>query len=135
MRLGKGFTLVEVLVALAILSIIGVGIMVALGGASKTLLKADVRESARDLAQAQMENTQNQPYNPADPTGNLVFYPKLPGLAGGYPGYDVEIHAARVDKGSGTAADTGLQQITVIVKQGPDSVFTLDGMKVVRFLN
>jgi len=128
----KGFTLVEVLVSVALLALIGLGFMTALGGASKVLLKADTRETARDLAEAQMEFVQNLTYNTADPTGNLVFYPKLINLSTAYPGYDVEVRAVRIDKGSGTTGDTGIQEITVLVKQGTNTAFTLMGMKVDR---
>jgi prepilin-type N-terminal cleavage/methylation domain-containing protein len=128
----KGFTLVEVLVAVALLSIIGTGLLGALGSASKVLLKADFRETSRDLAEAQMEYIQNLDYKTADPTGNLVFYDKVPNLATKYPGLDVEILSARIDKGSGITEDTGIQEITVVVKQGVKTVFTLMGMKVNR---
>jgi prepilin-type N-terminal cleavage/methylation domain-containing protein len=128
----KGFTLVEVLVAVALLSIIGIGLLAALGSASKVLLKADFRETSRDLAEAQMEYIQNLGYKTTDPTGNLVFYDKVPDLAANYPGLDVEILAARIDKGSGITVDSGIQEITVVVKQGANTVFTLMGMKVNR---
>jgi prepilin-type N-terminal cleavage/methylation domain-containing protein len=128
----KGFTLVEVLVALALLSIIGTGFLGVLGSASKVLLKSDFRETSRDLAQAQMEYIQNLAYKTTDPDGNLVFYAKVPNLAANYPGLDVEILAARVDKGSGIVEDTGMQKITVVVMRGADTAFTLMGMKVNR---
>jgi prepilin-type N-terminal cleavage/methylation domain-containing protein len=128
----RGFTLVEVLVAVALLSIVGVGLLVALSGASKVLLAANIRESARDLAQAQMENIQHQTYNTADPTGDIEFYAKMADLASRYPGYEVQILAERIDKGLGTVVDTGLQKVTVQVLKDaePDPIFTLDGMKV-----
>ena len=128
----RGYTLVEVLVAIALLSTIGVGFMAALGTASRVLLKADTRESARDLAQAQMEYIQNLEYKTTDPTGVLVYYDQVPDLSTNYPGFDVEIQAVRIDKGYGTADDTGIQEITVLVKQGTITIFSLKGMKVNR---
>ncbi len=128
----RAFTLVEVLVAVAILAIVAVGLLAALGGASKVLLKADTRETARDLAEAQMEYVQNLSYKTADPAGVAVFYDKIPDLSTRYPGYDLEIQASRVDKGLGILADTGLQEIAVVVDQGSTQVFTLRGMKVNR---
>ena len=131
-RSEKGFTLVEVLVAVALLAIIGIGLLTALGSASKVLLKADTRETARDLAQAQMEYIQNYEYNPDDPIGNDTFYPQIADLSTLYPGFEVKVRAARVDKGAGTSSDTGLQQITIIVSKGTETIFTLEGMKVNR---
>jgi len=128
----KGFTLVEVIVAVALLVSIGVAILAALGGSSRVLLKADIRESARDLAQAQMEYVQDLEYKTNNPAGVPVFYDKVPNLAADYPGFDAEIHASRIDKGSGVNEDTGIQEITVAVKQGTATIFTLMGMKVNR---
>jgi hypothetical protein len=79
-----------------------------------------------------MEYIQNLAYKTTDPAGNLVFYDKVPKLAANYPGLDVEILAARVDKGSGIVEDTGLQEITVVVKKEASTAFTLMGMKVNR---
>ena len=128
----KGFTLVEVLVAVALLAVTGVGLLSALGGASKVLLKADIRETARDLAQAQMEYVQSVVYNADDPEGNKEFYPKLEDLSAKYPGFDVEIIATRIDKDypPDTSDDDGIQEITIVVKHGSEIKFTLTGMKV-----
>lgn len=131
-RSQKGFTLVEILVAVALLSIIGVGLLAALGGASKVLIKADIRETARDLAQAQMEYVQSVEYNADDPEGNKEFYPKIEDLSTKYPGFDVEITAERIDKDypPDTSDDDGIQEITIVVKHGSKIIFTLTGMKV-----
>lgn len=128
----KGYSLVEVLIAIALMATTGLGILTALGSASTVLGKADIRESARNLAQAQMEYVQDLEYKTTDPTDNLVFYDKVSNLSTEYPGFDVEVHASRVDKGSGIADDTGIQEITVQVKQGSKVIFTLVGMKVNR---
>lgn len=109
----KGFTLVEVLVALALLAIVGVGLIAALGGASKVLSSADSRETARDLAQAQMESIQNQPYQSTSPDYAEIAAPA---------GYVISTSASPLEG--------GLQQITVIVRQGSEERFTLIGRKV-----
>ena len=51
----KGFSLVEVLVAVAILTFTIVGLFTLLSLSSKSLLNADLRETGKDLATAQME--------------------------------------------------------------------------------
>jgi prepilin-type N-terminal cleavage/methylation domain-containing protein len=132
LRSMPGFTLIEVIVAVALLAVVGIGLLATLGDATKVLSKADVRESARNLAEAQMEYIQNCPYDSSDPVGSVTFYPQMPNLSTDYPGYGIEVHAARVDKGSGIASDTGLQEITLVVNKGTANIFTLLGMKVKR---
>ena len=62
----RGFSLVEVLVALALLGIIAVTFLMAINVASRAILIADERTSAETLAKSQMEHIMNQPYNEAD---------------------------------------------------------------------
>ncbi|MBA7704396.1 hypothetical protein ES703_113203 [subsurface metagenome] len=59
----KGFSLLEVLIALAVLGIIVIAVCYALATASKTLLVADVRGTAETLAIKQMEYIRNQDYS------------------------------------------------------------------------
>lgn len=70
LALQKGFTLVEILVAVALLAIIGTAFLGALTLASRVLLQADTRETARDIAEAQIEYIQNQNFIPI--TGNVT---------------------------------------------------------------
>ena len=63
MKKEKGFTLIEVLVALLILAIIGTGFLMALTIASKAIIIADERTTAESLARSQMEHAKNQDYS------------------------------------------------------------------------
>lgn len=112
---GKGFSLIEVLVAVAIISIIAVGMFSSLGLASKLLLNTDTGETARDLAEAQMEYIQNQPYGSS--------YSPSDALDGKYPGYNTEIPAP-------VLLQDDLQKITVTVQKGDNTVFTLVDYKL-----
>jgi prepilin-type N-terminal cleavage/methylation domain-containing protein len=133
MRSEKGFTLIEVLVATALMSIVGIGLLAALGGASKVLLRADIRETARDLAQAQMEYVQSLDYeedDPEDPEDNPLFYDPLPDLDDKYPGFDVAVSASRIDRDGNPDNDDGLKKINIEISHNNKLVFTLEGMKL-----
>ena len=124
----NGFSLIEVVVSLALLGIIVVAFFSGLALASKVVISTDFVETGKDLAEAQMEYVQDQTY---DRVNNPPIYQTLPNLATSYPGYSIATPmAVRLDKGSGTATDTGIQQITIVVLQGTTPVFTLVGEKV-----
>ena len=128
MRSERGFSLVEVLVTLVLVATVAVGYISSLGVASKILLMADSRETAKDLAQAQLEYIQNQTY---DSVNNPPVYQILPDLAGSYSGYSIATPiATRLDKGAGISSDTGIQQIIIAVRRGTTPVLTLMGEKV-----
>jgi prepilin-type N-terminal cleavage/methylation domain-containing protein len=59
----KGFSLIDILVSLALISIISVGAFSAMAGAAHTTAKTDEIDTARLIAQAQMENIKKQPFN------------------------------------------------------------------------
>lgn len=58
----KGFSLIETLIALAILGITAVGILSGLGLGTQVTMNTREREAARDLAVAQMEYIKHSPY-------------------------------------------------------------------------
>jgi len=109
----KGFSLVEVLVAVALIATIGVGIITALGGATRVLLRADTHETARDLAEAQMESIQSQEYEAILPDYDEITAP-----------------SGFIINSSVTEIKVGLQEINVVVTQGDQIKFTLTGYKV-----
>lgn len=122
-RKENGFTLVEVLMAIAIVAITGAALIGMMFTSSKILNVANADETARDYAQAQMEDIQNQPYDAANITPVYTVLPSsLP------EGYTVELTTARVP--AGTSPDSGLQKIIVAIEQGSETLFTLEGYKV-----
>ncbi len=127
MRCEKGFSLTEVLIALAILGIIGVGFLSGLATASKVLFTADERTTAESLAQSYMEYIKKQTY---DDTNNPPQYSLLSGIP---DGYTLAITAERLDPvGDGTANDDGIQKITVVVQHHGNDVITLVKYKINR---
>ncbi len=120
----SGFTLVEVIVALAILAIVGIGLLGGLTLASRTLLHADARDTARDLAQAQMESVQKQDYI----ASSSPAYTEITDLP---TGYSIDINAQLIDaNGNLSNNDIGIQKVTITVQQNGSSGYILEGRKV-----
>jgi prepilin-type N-terminal cleavage/methylation domain-containing protein len=117
----NGFTLVEVLVAMALLGIIGVGFLSALGGASRALLMTDVKQTARNIAEMQMEQIKSQGWQ-------LAYGPVTddPDVAAQYPGFDIDIEADEFPR----PPDSNLQRITISVLHSGKEVYTVTSYKV-----
>ena len=128
MKNEKGFSLIEVLIAIALLGIIAVAFLGGLATASKALVIADERTTAESLARSQMEYVKNQDY---DATNNPPQYSLLSNIPGNYT---ITIIPERLDpNGDGTGNDYGIQKITVTVDhQSKLEVIILDGYKVDR---
>jgi prepilin-type N-terminal cleavage/methylation domain-containing protein len=132
----KGFSLIEVMLAIALLGIIAVAFLGALATGSKAIIIADERATAESLARSQMEYVKNQPYilgaTEYDIDPNLT----LP------DGYAVEIMAEPIDPVTGEALvnpsdDKGIQKITITVEHLGRPIitsgnYTLEDYKVNR---
>jgi prepilin-type N-terminal cleavage/methylation domain-containing protein len=121
MQTQKGFTLIEVLLAIALVGILGAAIPGALSTANKTTIVGNDHTTAECLARSQMDYIQSQPYDSANTTPVYNILSNLP------TGYSIVTPmATRLDpKGDGTANDDGLQEINVTVKKGTTVIFTL----------
>jgi len=125
----RGTTLVETLMALAILGIIAVGFLGALATASKASFIIDERATAENLARSQMEYVKFQSYisyaNPNHGNYGLITAPA---------GYEVQITVVPIDPSTGQALppgqDNGVQKIAVTIKHQGKQVITLQGYKV-----
>ena len=118
MKSEKGFTFIEVVIALAIVGVIAVGFAGGLGTAAKGLLTADERETANNLAESQMEYVKNLPY--------AMDYDPSPGILAEYDHYDADIDVAPL-------ADGNIQKVVVSVHhQNKLEVITLEDYKVNR---
>ena len=138
MKNEKGFSLIEVMIAIALLGIIGVAFLGALATASTALSIADERATAESLARSQMEDIKEQPYIYYDVAEHEDYDP-IPAPSD----YTIEVTAVPFDPDTGVPYsktggvfdhDEGIQKITVTVRhlEKPDAIITLVGYKVDR---
>jgi prepilin-type N-terminal cleavage/methylation domain-containing protein len=122
----RGFTFIEVLLAIAILGVISIAFMSALSTSSNVLIIADARTTAESLARRQMEYVKSQGYNPASVlNNNNPTYPKISGIPEGYSlwslnrtgGLVVDIVGIPWDSENNKPADKdiGLQKIALVI--------------------
>lgn len=114
----RGVTLVETLIAVAVL---GIAIVVFVAGLSTGTLstsKVDRLSTAHELARSQMESTKDEEFVAAPHTYPSVSAPT---------GFSVTSEATSI-----TLGDADVQLITVEVSDASGVVFTLEGFKVDR---
>ena len=126
----RGVTLVETLVALALMGIIAAAFLGGLATVSKATFIVDEQAMAENLARSQMESVKSQSYisyaNPDHGNYGLITAPD---------GYSVEITVVPVDPNTGLPLlleDNGMQKITAIVKHQGKQVIILESYKVNR---
>ena len=139
MKSEKGFTLIEVLIALALLGMIATAFLMAISTASKAIMIADERTIAESLARSQMEYVKEQDYIYDD--DEAVY---LPIGTGEYPDSFSICSKDRDDETVGdiigvpwdsednvaSLTDYGLQKIELVIKNNDKEVLTLEGYKV-----
>ncbi len=120
----KGFHLVEVMVALALLGVIVVAFLGAVSMAYRANSFADERTTAKSLAISQLEYIKNQDYDYDDGT---PLHPQYDMISDIPVGYAVGVTAEPLDD-----PDNGIQRITVTVEHHSEGVISLVGYKVER---
>jgi len=143
-----GFTLIEVLIALALFAIIAIVFAGGLSTASKAVTIADIRTRAESLARTQMESVKEQDYVEA-PDGGVQNYTKISDIPEGYSicclnrasppsvvncGPSDPVLGIPWDSETDTAVDedNDLQKITLVIKHEDREIITLEGYKVYR---
>ena len=111
-----GSSLIEAIVALALLGIIAVVFLGALATSSNTRAIADEHTSARILAESQMENVKKQTY---------AFSYESVSIPAEYPGYSATIDVENLRNGN-------IQKITVTIRHNDRDTKTLESYKVNR---
>lgn len=115
MRNEKGFTLIGVVIAIALVGVIAVAFLGGLSNASKALFTTDTHSTGNNLAESQLEYVKKLPYS--------ATYSPAP-IPSEYNGYSVTIDVTPLEDGN-------IQKITVTVShQDKPGVITLEGYKV-----
>ena len=121
----RGFTVLEALLALALVGIILVGILGALGTSSQATLIDDEQTTGDNLAESQLEHLRGQAY---DSTGSPPQYSLISAVP---EGYSISLAITRLDpEGDGAGDDDGLQKAVVTVQHRNSTVATLEAYKV-----
>lgn len=132
-------SLIEVLVAVAILSAVAVAFLYGISTVLRANAVAETQSKALTLAESQLESVKGEPYVLAPPGGE-AHYSKI--ASGGYTISTINSTLA-IDNGTYvcglpwndttetlTGNDTGLQKITVIIQQGAAEILRVSTFKV-----
>ncbi len=117
MKSEKGFSLIEVIVSLALLGIISVGFLSALAVASRATYITEERQTAKNLAESQMEYIKSQSYD----TSEYASAP-VPAEYGNY--------TATIGVESLYSQESNIQVVTVTIRHQGKVVKQLDDYKV-----
>ena len=131
----RGFTLVEVLITIALIGAISVAFFSFMSAATSALIHADERTIAESLARSQLEFVKNQGYNSTTPT-----YQKITNIPSGYSicsfnRTDLPVNCGPSERVIGipwnsgnntpaTSGDTGIQKIALVIKHDGKEIYT-----------
>jgi prepilin-type N-terminal cleavage/methylation domain-containing protein len=121
MRNQKGFSLIEVLIALGIIGVVSVSYIGTLGNATRTAIFTDEMDTGRVLAQSQMENVKRLNF-----TTTCNYAPENISVVD-YPGYTATVEATPAAE-----RDNFIQTITVTINHNGKTVATLQDCKAKR---
>jgi Tfp pilus assembly protein PilV len=121
----RGFSLVDVVMGMLVLSIVGIGLLYALRTAIMGANEVNVRATGRSLATAQMERIQAVTYSAAPPNGVADYTPVAP-IPAGFALYTLDrgnnvvpgIYGIpwSVSNNLTLTSDSNIQKVTVIVQ-------------------
>jgi prepilin-type N-terminal cleavage/methylation domain-containing protein len=130
----RGFSMLEVVIAIALLGIIAVSVLSSLQTAALALISADRRATAESLARTQMEYVRYSVYDnyddePGDPHPVYSLDPQIDNIKP--PDFSVNTVAIRLDRDAppNPNDDDGIQAITVTVSHDGRVIVTLEDYK------
>jgi len=125
----RGFSMLEVVIAIALLGIIAVSVLSALQTAALALISADRRATAESLARTQMEWVRYSEYDYELAEGHPEYGldPQIETALP--PNFTVDTTAIRLNKDVDPNDDDGIQQITVTVSHEGQVVVTIEDFK------
>ena len=112
----RGFTLIDVMIAIALFGVIAIAFLSALSTASTVLIITDDRATAESLARSQMEYVKNSPKSAS-------YEPSIP------PAYEEAGYSANITA-SNVPSRAGLQKITIRIDRHDEELVTLVGYKL-----
>jgi prepilin-type N-terminal cleavage/methylation domain-containing protein len=112
----SGQTLVEILVAVAILGITAVTFFSGFTTSSDIVFSVDERETGKNIAESQLEYVKSQTYAAS-------YVPDI--IPDEYAGYSANITVSSI-----ASRDGNIQKVTVIIKHQDKEVAHLEGYKV-----
>ena len=116
----RGSSLIEVMLSIALLGILVVGFLSAIGTGSMAIFMTDERQTAKNLAESQMEYIKGLPFS--------ASYSANDEIMAEYPGYSVEIDVKYIAE-----RDENIQEITVIINDADgEPIAQLKGYKTKR---
>jgi type II secretory pathway pseudopilin PulG len=122
-----GLTLIETLIALAILAAVGGVFLAGMTTSSRAVIIGQEQVTGESLAKSQMEAIKLWAYDDDNnpPTYEAAKLTDIP------VGYTINIAAERLEANPNNdpAEDDGLQKITITITRGEKTVFTLEGYK------
>lgn len=140
MKREEGISLIEVLIALAILGVIAAGFLMAIFTAMKADFIADERTTAESIARSQIEFVKEQDYIEATGIGSEVIYLEVTGITDGYtilsynrdevPVEDIVAIPWDSENNEAEPIDYGLQRIKLLIRHHDKDILTLEGYKV-----
>ena len=119
----SGITLLETVIAVAILGTIAVAFLSGVATSSKGVYTADERATAENLARSQMEWAKNASYSYNATSYSIAPIPTNKD----YINYSANITAEPLHE-----SDDGIQNITVTITRSGEAVYRLEGYKVDR---
>jgi len=125
----RGFSMLEVVIAIALLGIIAVSVLAALQTAALALISADRRATAESLARTQMEWVRYSDYDDVLEEGHPEYSLDSQIQSTLPPDFSVVTTAIRLNKDVDPNDDDGIQQITVTVSHQDRVVVTLEDFK------
>jgi len=134
MRDQKGQTLIEVIIAMAILGIVVSGLLTAMHITYKTTDDVNDRTIAESLVRGQLEYIKTCDYDDVHNPPEYGLDPDIDLSATPYSNnFQVDVTAVRLDPSqNGTDDDEGIQKVTVTVRAHGEAIFTVVEYKVNR---
>ena len=124
-RRERGATLIETLIALAILGVVAAAFLSGLTTTAKGTIIADEQATAESLARSQMEwvKSENVPYIYGTTEYSAALIPA---------GEDYADYSATIDAEALNSPDNGIQKITVNINHSDKELLKLTGYKMDR---